>query len=430
MISTVWFCLVAIMIAGYVVLDGFDIGAGIVHLFVARTDQERRQVLQSIGPVWDGNEVWLLAGGGTLYFAFPALYSAAFSGFYLALMMVLWLLILRGISIELRSHMDSPVWQPFWDLVFGGSSALLAILFGAALGNVVRGVPLDSKRILLLASLDQLPARQRCRDRGLVYVDRRRRGVRRPDAAWLLLGSVQDRRRFAAKEHEHWARKPGGPCLPLPRSSHSLASACSLIYRPSFWPSMGRRFPNAWDCSAWPECDCSARAAPRPGGVSVLLSLSDWHAHQRGLRSISLRPAVQHRTRSRLDRIQRLGCALWSLYWFGLVDSRNAAGCRLHNLRLPEAPIESDLSALRRYKLGAEIVSSVARTAIQIICGGSPWNTTWRTPASQTFARSARALDVTMTTRSRPLAGTPTSSRCSTSMTMTPEISRSGCSTR
>jgi cytochrome d ubiquinol oxidase subunit II len=150
MIATVWFCLVAIMIAGYVVLDGFDLGAGIVHLFVARNDLERRQVLRSIGPVWDGNEVWLIAGGGTLYFAFPALYSAAFSGFYLAQMMVLWLLILRGISIELRSHIEGPLWAPFWDLVFGGSSALLALLFGAALGNVVRGVPLDSEGFFFL----------------------------------------------------------------------------------------------------------------------------------------------------------------------------------------------------------------------------------------------------------------------------------------
>jgi cytochrome d ubiquinol oxidase subunit II len=150
MITAVWFCLVAIMIAGYVVLDGFDLGAGIVHLFVARTDRERRQVLRSIGPVWDGNEVWLIAGGGTLYFAFPALYSAAFSGFYLALMMVLWLLILRGVSIEFRSHIDSPVWGPFWDLVFGGSSALLALLFGAALGNVIRGVPLGSDGFFFL----------------------------------------------------------------------------------------------------------------------------------------------------------------------------------------------------------------------------------------------------------------------------------------
>src|SRR5579864_2929875 len=144
MIEIVWFCLVAIMIAGYVVLDGFDLGAGIIHLFVARNEQERQRVLRSIGPVWDGNEVWLMAGGGTLYFAFPVLYAAAFSGFYLALMMVLWMLILRGIAIELRSHIESPLWRPFWDLVFGGSSAVLALLYGAALGNVVRGVPLDA----------------------------------------------------------------------------------------------------------------------------------------------------------------------------------------------------------------------------------------------------------------------------------------------
>ncbi len=132
------------------VLDGFDLGAGIVHLFVARTDRERRQVLRSIGPVWDGNEVWLLAGGGTLYFAFPALYSAAFSGFYLALMMVLWLLILRGISIELRSHVDSPLWRPFLGPGLRRIERLLALLFGAALGNVVRGVPLDSQGFFFL----------------------------------------------------------------------------------------------------------------------------------------------------------------------------------------------------------------------------------------------------------------------------------------
>ena len=141
--QTIWFMLVAVMIAVYVVLDGFDLGAGIVQLLVARTDRERRQVLRSIGPVWDGNEVWLLAGGGTLFFAFPALYASSFSGFYLPLMMVLWLLILRGISIEFRNHIDSLVWKPFWDVVFGGASMLLAIFFGAALGNVVRGVPLD-----------------------------------------------------------------------------------------------------------------------------------------------------------------------------------------------------------------------------------------------------------------------------------------------
>src|ERR1022692_2373121 len=134
--ETTWFSFVAVMIAIYVVLDGFDLGAGIVHLFVARTDAERRAVLASIGPVWDGNEVWLLAAGGTLYFAFPGLYASSFSGFYLALMIVLWLLILRGISIEFRSHVNSELWHSFWDVIFGGASLLLAIFYGAALGNV------------------------------------------------------------------------------------------------------------------------------------------------------------------------------------------------------------------------------------------------------------------------------------------------------
>ena len=142
--GTIWFCLVAVMIAGYVVLDGFDIGVGILHLWLARTDDERRVLIRTIGPVWDGNEVWLLAAGGTLYFAFPALYAASFSGFYLPLMMVLWLLILRGVSIEFRSHVGGHIWSVFWDAVFSLASILLAIFFGAALGNVARGVPLDA----------------------------------------------------------------------------------------------------------------------------------------------------------------------------------------------------------------------------------------------------------------------------------------------
>jgi cytochrome d ubiquinol oxidase subunit II len=140
--ETLWFCLVALMLAAYVVFDGFDIGAGIIHLGIAKTANERHQVLRSIGPVWDGNEVWLVAAGGTLYFAFPSLYASAFSGFYLPLMIVLWLLILRGISIEFRNHIENRVWGPFWDVAFAGASALLAVFFGAALGNVVRGVPL------------------------------------------------------------------------------------------------------------------------------------------------------------------------------------------------------------------------------------------------------------------------------------------------
>jgi len=142
---TLWFMIVAVMIAAYVLLDGFDLGAGAVHMFIARTNEERRSVIRAIGPVWDGNEVWLLAAGGTLYFAFPLLYASAFSGFYLPLTMVLWLIMLRGIGIEFRVHIDNSLWQGFFDVIFSISSILLAIFFGAALGNVVRGVPLNAE---------------------------------------------------------------------------------------------------------------------------------------------------------------------------------------------------------------------------------------------------------------------------------------------
>jgi cytochrome d ubiquinol oxidase subunit II len=138
----IWFWLVALMIVAYVVLDGFDIGVGILHPFLARTEEERQISVRTIGPVWDGNEVWLIAAGGTLFFAFPLLYASAFSGFYLALMIVLWLLIMRALGVELRMHMEIRVWRAFFDGVFFISSLLLAVLYGAALANVIRGVPL------------------------------------------------------------------------------------------------------------------------------------------------------------------------------------------------------------------------------------------------------------------------------------------------
>jgi cytochrome d ubiquinol oxidase subunit II len=142
--EVLWFCVIAFMLTMYVVLDGFDLGAGILHLFVAKTDDERRMVLNAIGPVWDGNEVWILAAGGTLYFAFPQLYASSFSGFYLPLMIVLWLLMLRGLGIEMQHHVHHEMWRTFWDRAFAFGSMLLAIFFGAALGNVVRGVPLNA----------------------------------------------------------------------------------------------------------------------------------------------------------------------------------------------------------------------------------------------------------------------------------------------
>ena len=137
-----WFWMVSVVVAIYAVMDGFDFGAGALHLFVAKTDAERREVLAAIGPLWDGNEVWLLAGGELSSSPSPVL-AAGFSGFYLAMFMVIWTLLLRGIAIEFRCHVGEAMWRAFWDTVFAVASTLLPILLGAALGNVVRGVPLD-----------------------------------------------------------------------------------------------------------------------------------------------------------------------------------------------------------------------------------------------------------------------------------------------
>jgi cytochrome d ubiquinol oxidase subunit II len=140
----VWFLLVAFMLVAYVVLDGFDLGVGAIYKWVARTPSERAAVRRTIGPVWDANEVWLLAAGGTLYFAFPQLYASSFSGFYLPLMMVLWLLIGRALGLELRGHLGEDLFAEACDTIFMVSSLLLAVFLGAALGNVVRGVPIEA----------------------------------------------------------------------------------------------------------------------------------------------------------------------------------------------------------------------------------------------------------------------------------------------
>lgn len=138
-----WFWLCSVMVAIYCVMDGFDFGAGLLHRWIAKTDSERRTVLAAIGPWWDGNEVWLLAGGGALFLAFPKVLASGFSGFYMAMFLVVWTLILRGISIEFRSHVADSLWRNFWDTVFAVASTTMPILLGAALGNVIRGVPID-----------------------------------------------------------------------------------------------------------------------------------------------------------------------------------------------------------------------------------------------------------------------------------------------
>jgi len=141
---TIWFSIVGFMLVTYALLDGRNFGAGMVHWFVARTPLERRQVIAAIGPLWSWHEVWLLGFGGTLVAVFPPLMASAFSGLYLALMMILWCLILRGVSLEVGGHIGDRLWQGFWDFVFVISSFLLAILFGAAAGNLLRGVPNDA----------------------------------------------------------------------------------------------------------------------------------------------------------------------------------------------------------------------------------------------------------------------------------------------
>lgn len=141
-LNTIWFVLVGVLFTGYAVLDGFDLGVGALHLFVKK-DEHRRLFLNSIGPVWDGNEVWLVTGGGALFAAFPEAYATVFSGFYLAFMLLLCSLIFRAVAIEFRSKEEWGWWRQFWDVAFSLGSVLSAFLIGVAMGNIVRGIPLD-----------------------------------------------------------------------------------------------------------------------------------------------------------------------------------------------------------------------------------------------------------------------------------------------
>jgi len=143
-LTDIWFALVAVLLTGYVVLDGFDLGAGVLYPFVARDEGERAVVRTSIGPLWDGNEVWLVAGGGALFAAFPLVYAAVFSGFYLAIMLFLFGLILRAVALEFRHRETHAAWKPLWDAAFFLGSLLPAVLLGCAFANLVRGVPLDA----------------------------------------------------------------------------------------------------------------------------------------------------------------------------------------------------------------------------------------------------------------------------------------------
>jgi cytochrome d ubiquinol oxidase subunit II len=155
-LNVIWYLLFIIIIAGYVIMDGFDLGVGILHPFAAKNDRERRVMLNSIGPVWDGNEVWLVLGGGVLFAAFPLVYASLFSGLYTAMMLILLVLILRTVAIEFRSKRPSPRWRTTWDWVFFGASFGIALLLGVAIGNIIIGLPLDAQGNIFLALTDLL----------------------------------------------------------------------------------------------------------------------------------------------------------------------------------------------------------------------------------------------------------------------------------
>jgi cytochrome d ubiquinol oxidase subunit II len=143
-LNTVWFILVGVLLTGYAMLDGFDLGVGALHL-LGKNDKERRLFINSIGPVWDGNEVWLVTGGGALFAAFPEVYATAFSGFYLAFMLLLVALIFRAVAIEFRSKQPMKWWRSMWDVLFSFGSILSSLLIGVAMGNVAWGIPLDAR---------------------------------------------------------------------------------------------------------------------------------------------------------------------------------------------------------------------------------------------------------------------------------------------
>jgi cytochrome bd ubiquinol oxidase subunit II len=155
-LADIWFVLFILIVSGYLILDGFDMGVGILHVPLARTDMERRTFLNSIGPVWDGNEVWLVLAGGVLFACFPLVYASLFSGFYLAFMLVLLVMILRTVALEFRSKEQSTRWRSTWDTVFCLASGGLALLLGVAFGNVLSGVPLDANGDIQVSLIDLL----------------------------------------------------------------------------------------------------------------------------------------------------------------------------------------------------------------------------------------------------------------------------------
>ena len=242
--AEVWYAIVALMLAAYVVLDGYDFGAGMLHRIVARSDDERRRVLAAIGPFWDGNEVWLLAAGGALFLAFPAALAAGLSGFYFAIFLVLWCLIARGVAIEFRSHLADSMWRAFWDTVFPSSSLLLALLFGVALGNIVRGVPVDADGWFTLALFTDFSTRP-----PVGILD----GYTLAVGAFAVTALLAHGGAFLALRTDDEVRArsvlAGRRALIVTAVAWPLVTWATAFVRPGFFEAFGSR-PLAWGCIA------------------------------------------------------------------------------------------------------------------------------------------------------------------------------------
>ncbi len=267
MMETAWYAIAAFTLAAYVVMDGFDLGAGALHLWVARADGERRQVLAAIGPFWDGNEVWLLAAGGVLFLAFPKALAAGLSGFYLAIMLLLWLLILRGIAIEFRSHVGDGMWRSFWDATFGLASTLLPLLFGAALGNLIRGVPLDGEGWFALALFASFSPRGAS---GLLDWFTLLTGLLALAAiahhgalflAWKTTGPVRER-----------SRRSAGLLFPMVLGLWALTTAATVLLAPALFAALAAR-PLAWAASGLFVVGFAGSLAARRAGHDLLAFL-------------------------------------------------------------------------------------------------------------------------------------------------------------
>ena len=198
-LQTLWFILIAVLFTGFLFLEGFDYGVGILLPFVGKDDQERRMVINSIGPVWDGNEVWLLTAGGAIFAAFPNWYATLFSGFYLALFLILLALIVRGVAFEFRSKDVSPRWRSLWDACIFIGSFLPALLWGVAFGNILRGVAIDASMTYVGSFFDLLnPVRAARRVGHADAVHPARRAVLGTEDRWRRSASAQSEstRRF------------------------------------------------------------------------------------------------------------------------------------------------------------------------------------------------------------------------------------------